>query len=333
MGRELKRVALDFKWPLNEVWKGFINPHYEGHCTRCPDCRQGYAPEAQRFHDQWYGYAHFDPVEYGSELLTIKSTAVREFVEWRYDLNPENYNRNARLDRTAAIDRECHRLIEMWNRQWSHHLIEADVKAMLDENQLPDLTRRLRPGQSLEEFIKTRAYYLWVEAGRPDGRADEFWEVATKEHEGYWLPFGNGYIPTARDVNDWNIKSLMGHVSCCVPIKARCEREGVPHLCPTCNGNGSVWDSPESEKRYDEWESFEPPAGEGYQIWETVSEGSPVSPVFSEPETLARWMARNHFGCYAGTTEEQWLAFINGPGWAPSLVITNGVVSNGVEAV
>lgn len=25
MGRTLKRVALDFDWPLNQVWKGFVN--------------------------------------------------------------------------------------------------------------------------------------------------------------------------------------------------------------------------------------------------------------------------------------------------------------------
>jgi hypothetical protein len=29
MGRELKRVPLDFDCPLNKVWKGYINP-FEG---------------------------------------------------------------------------------------------------------------------------------------------------------------------------------------------------------------------------------------------------------------------------------------------------------------
>ena len=28
MGRELKRVPLDFDWPLNKPWEGFVNPHY-----------------------------------------------------------------------------------------------------------------------------------------------------------------------------------------------------------------------------------------------------------------------------------------------------------------
>lgn len=34
MGRELKRVPLDFKWPLNKIWEGFINPH----CKKCAKC-------------------------------------------------------------------------------------------------------------------------------------------------------------------------------------------------------------------------------------------------------------------------------------------------------
>lgn len=28
MGRELRRVPLDFDWPINKVWDGFLNPHY-----------------------------------------------------------------------------------------------------------------------------------------------------------------------------------------------------------------------------------------------------------------------------------------------------------------
>ena len=28
MGRELKRVPLDFQWPENKVWDGYLNPHY-----------------------------------------------------------------------------------------------------------------------------------------------------------------------------------------------------------------------------------------------------------------------------------------------------------------
>ena len=37
MGREIKRVALDFDWQLNKTWQGYINPYYqfEESCSHC----------------------------------------------------------------------------------------------------------------------------------------------------------------------------------------------------------------------------------------------------------------------------------------------------------
>lgn len=45
---------------------------------------------------------------------------------------------------------------------------------------------------------------------------------------------------------------------------------------------------------------FHPPTGEGWQMWEDTSEGSPMSPVFATREELARWLANY----------DQWLAII-----------------------
>jgi len=76
----------------------------------------------------------------------------------------------------------------------------------------------------------------------------------------------------------------------------------------------------------------------GWQMWEEVSEGSPISPVCQSPEELARWLADN--GASAGgnstATYEQWLAMI-AQGGAPSLIVSrsqDGAVSvrSGVEA-
>jgi hypothetical protein len=36
-----------------------------------------------------------------------------------------------------------------------------------------------------------------------------------------------------------------------------------------------------------------PPKGKGYQLWETTSEGSPVSPVFTTIDKLAAWCEKN----------------------------------------
>jgi len=66
------------------------------------------------------------------------------------------------------------------------------------------------------------------------------------------------------------------------------------------------------------------PKGEGYQLWETTSEGSPMSPVFSTPEELAEWLEFNKASSFGSMTcsYDQWLDFIRGPGWAPSAIFT-----------
>jgi hypothetical protein len=101
--------------------------------------------------------------------------------------------------------------------------------------------------------------------------------------------------------------------------------------CPACAGTGQ---DPASKEAHDAWEETPPPVGEGYQVWETVSEGSPISPVFATPPELAAWMAIHW---KQDGTYDQWLAFIVGPGWAPSLVTSVGadgrfVVQTGVQA-
>ena len=62
MGRTLKRVPLDFDWPLKKTWGGYLDPFYS-QATDCQACdRSGLSPQARLFCDQWYGNAPFDPV-------------------------------------------------------------------------------------------------------------------------------------------------------------------------------------------------------------------------------------------------------------------------------
>ena len=35
---------------------------------------------------------------------------------------------------------------------------------------------------SLDQIVRDRAYSLWEQAGRPDGRADEHWQLAQEQH-------------------------------------------------------------------------------------------------------------------------------------------------------
>jgi hypothetical protein len=44
--------------------------------------------------------------------------------------------------------------------------------------------------QDLENRIRLRAHALWEEEGRPDGRADEHWRLASSEIIGGEIPEG-----------------------------------------------------------------------------------------------------------------------------------------------
>lgn len=115
-----------------------------------------------------------------------------------------------------------------------------------------------------------------------------------------------------------------------------------PIVCRICRGaGGNCWAECDNGKVYPQ---FDPPGLEGrggsgtyygWQMWETTSEGSPISPVFDTAEELARWLAdtRAHtFADYAATYE-QWLGMILGPGSAPSMVLDSNGLRSGVEAL
>ena len=68
-------------------------------------------------------------------------------------------------------------------------------------------------------------------------------------------------------------------------------------------------------------------------MYENVSEGTPISPAFETPEELARWLANTGASAFGqqGASYEGWLRVCNG-GYAPSMVVCNGVIQSGVDA-
>jgi hypothetical protein len=62
-----------------------------------------------------------------------------------------------------------------------------------------------------------------------------------------------------------------------------------------------------------------------YQLYETVTEGTPVSPVFDSLAELEAWLVTQ------GHTPQQAAAFCR-DGWAPTMAISNrGVMATGVD--
>jgi hypothetical protein len=69
-------------------------------------------------------------------------------------------------------------------------------------------------------------------------------------------------------------------------------------------------------------------------MYQNTSEGTPISPAFETPEELARWLADNNASAFGsdGATYEQWLGMCKS-GWAPSAILSNGVLQSGVAAL
>jgi hypothetical protein len=286
MGREVRRVPLDFDAPLDEVWAGLLMPErLQG--DPCPDCKNGYSPRAQFLFDLWYGYVPFVPWK----QLGPNTPAVRAFAERNVGRAPEYYGVGE-----PVIRAEARRLASLWNGMWCHHLRQEDVDALVDAGRLMDFT------------------HTW-------------------SRETHWQKIEPPVVPTAEQVNEWSLRGF-GHdsINASVVIRARCEREGVPEVCATCEGHASIEVYPGQRAELEAWERPEPPKGEGWQLWSTVTEGTPMSPVCSSAEELALWMTTNP--CLPGKqspsldTAHSFIA----AGWAPSFIGRDGRILDGVTA-
>ena len=71
-----------------------------------------------------------------------------------------------------------------------------------------------------------------------------------------------------------------------------------------------------------------------YMMYETCTEGTPISPAFKTPEELARWLTDNNASAFGERTAtyEQWLRTIQ-RGSAPSAILDNEGLRSGVEAL
>lgn len=268
MGCELKRVPIDFNWPVNKVWSGYLMPK-DLHQIPCSHCEQsGYNPATKQIADDFYDHDNFGRT-------------------WTYDYGfaPDG----------KPAERAPWRIIGT-TRKWCNSITQDEVQALVDAGRLYDFTHTWEQGKG-------------------------------------WQRRADGYVPTADEVNAWNA-SGMGHdvINRCLLIEARAKRFGVYGLCEHCDGECYTFRDEAHRAAHEAWTRTEPPVGDGYQIWETVSEGSPISPAFVTPEELAQHMAGTKWGADDGTPYSVWLKFIKGPGWAPSLVGTSKGLVNGVAA-
>jgi hypothetical protein len=105
------------------------------------------------------------------------------------------------------------------------------------------------------------------------------------------------------------------------------------YICPDENFDDATGE-------YIDWAPTEPPAGDGWQVWETVSEGSPITPVFPTADALVAhlstvgttWDQKAYVGRLAKGPwrREAAEAFVR-DGWAPSFAVFGGVMLEGAR--
>jgi hypothetical protein len=238
MGRQIKRVPLDFDWPLHKVWKGFVMPE-SLHLATCPDCDgEGYSVEARAIAHTFYAH------QCGSEALA-----------------------------------------------WHNKIGQAEVDNLVAEDRLCVLKKR---------------------APTPDNPRDWEWVAVPR---------------TAAEVNAENTRGGMGGhdaINRMILIRFRCDRLGITSECPRCDGAGTIGTDAQ-RKAYDEWKGADPPVGEGWQVWETVSEGSPVSPVYPTKDALIAALIKDGHSRKAAENFAE-------SAWAPSMIVCGGVVKQDIDA-
>lgn len=118
MGRLVKRVALDFEWPLNTVWKGYVMTDVESSLT-CPVCEgSGLSALAKRLSEDWYDNNNFG-------------------VTWDYAYGEDPEGNPA--------DRPPWRVIGK-TRRWMYSLTQDEVDALCDDGRLAHYYRDFVPG-------------------------------------------------------------------------------------------------------------------------------------------------------------------------------------------
>lgn len=252
MSREVRRVPLDFDWPMNTVWEGYLMPDQFAE-DRCPDCRQG-------------------------------CTWAREWIEAL----------------TNRIDMLASDIADQDRGRPMHPYLAQDPS----------------PARTGFEYDADGRVIQTPKVMRPSRDILELISGLTGQDEARLLSPMRGY--------SYGIQAKL--------IEAAGLDPKTWGICPTCNGEGSLERYAGQRSEAEAWERTEPPTGTGWQLWETVSEGSPISPVFPTADHLAQWMSDPARG-NDWVPHETAAKFIDA-GWAPMAVAdsTTGLTT-GIEHI
>jgi hypothetical protein len=113
MGRTLKRVPMDFDWPLKIVWKGYCSPYRQTDCKACGG--SGYNPETRKLSDDWYdhngtGGRWCDKLTQDEVDALVEAGRLRSHVDGKW----------TKIPRTAEEVNKANRREAPWNGDLHH---------------------------------------------------------------------------------------------------------------------------------------------------------------------------------------------------------------------
>lgn len=251
MSREVHRVPLDFDWPLNKVWKGYLQPD-ELDGERCEACNGS-------------GQTHFG-----------------------WWLQKFSYAMGMLADDVRAQERG--KPMHPWLREFPHPHGHWEYPVDGDPQSGPGQFIIDRPSADALDFFGA---LLGVDKEKITGQM-----------------FGE-------DPHYAVMRKLL-------------EATGTDVSCQDCGGHGETEKYPGQRAEAETWKPTGPPEGEGWQLWSTISEGSPISPVFSSADGLAGWMSDPARG--RDWVPQETAAKFIADGWAPTGAVTaDGGAMSGVE--
>lgn len=256
MGRELRRVPLDFDWPIGKVWDGYLNP-LGGPCPgEGATCFGGYTAAGK-----W-----LESVSRLVSLIAEEGTCgtPEHIAHFRQHgrIYPHPYLREFAQAPTTSPPSEARRRVRAIDDKRERSLAEAKL--------FRDYPTELLP--------ITREFTAFAEALNGGHKIDQMCGSSTS----------------------WRIQKSL--------VKAAGFDEAWG-TCPICDGHA---DDPAKRAECEAWKETPPPKGDGFQLWETTSEGSPSSPVFSSLDELCAWCADNAttFASFKASADE-WKRMLN----------------------
>lgn len=285
MGRYLMRVPLGFDAPINEPWSGYLNP-YQELASECAHCKgTGFGPRALEIESQFYGNSPIEKRWAGNPYPTcttnkhLKDLAYANAV---YYTTSGKYLGSVRCEQDKSFETQYEREQQRLNS------IKASCLSM--RLGVEEVLAYLETDSGLKKFFELKRFDSMqadmVPRGDVEFTALEFAHFLAAAP----LTGGSGYLYFLQ--------------------KYICEKEKVPLECAHCKGEGSFI-TKANQHLVEQWTRIEPPKGEGYQMWQSVSDG-PISPVFQSARELARYCAQNPWGAdkHNPPSEQDWIDLI-----------------------